>query len=273
MYEMERQVYDDREEAERKRMCEKMRELRKAEKKKSKERQKRIKKERSLLEEKEGDTKRHHLHHRHRNDDGSTPTKNLSLGLAPDRDKSKIEKWEALQGLRIDDQGRARSIQALGAGDLLQDEDDGGMKLIKSGRRTDVVCIDGSRSADKALQHAFVSMPKSHSLLLLHGIYSPSSVPVHPSKEVEKSEHHYDKMCKRAGRDCHFVQFNYKNNREFGERVCQYQNYNNVKSIIMGKRANASNLRRTLMGSSSQSVMDQCDMPVTIVSEKESDVY
>jgi len=41
----------------------------------------------------------------------------------------------------------------------------------------DVVCVDGSKSADKALSQAFKSLPQNHLILLLHGYYSPSSIP------------------------------------------------------------------------------------------------
>jgi len=250
IYEMEQEVRsrqggevrDAREEAERKKISARLRELRKEEQKRSKERQKRFEQERSRIKEQSK----------------QEPSSYRSKG------------YECWQVPKTEEEARGR---VLGVGALIQEEEEDGKKLLKSGRPTDVVLVDGSRSADKALLHAFASMPKRHSFLLLHGIYSPASVPLFPEQEVLNLEHHYNKLCKKAGRDCHFLHFNYRNNRDFGERVCQYQRYPNVKSIVMGKRANTSELRRIFMGSSTQSVMDNCDMPVILVNEKEKIHY
>jgi len=145
--------------------------------------------------------------------------------------------------------------------------------LLASRKPVDVVCVDGSKSADKALSQAFKSLPQNHLILLLHGYYSPSSIPMSPeeSREIGQLEDRYMGLCENYGRKCEFVTFPYSSNRDFGERVCKYERYPNVESIIMGRRGYVSNLRRTMLGSSSQSVIDSCTMPVTMVNEKERD--
>jgi len=184
-----------------------------------------------------------------------------------DRDTRTSEVWDGSLGLRV---GRLSRIPTVGVGDRLGEEDDSNVrKFIKGGRKVDIVCVDGSSSSDKALLHAFEGKPKDHRLMLLHGVYSPASVPFRVDNEINHLADHYHEMCERAGRECHVAYFNFKSNREFGEGVCQFQNYGNVRSITIGKRAHTSSLRRMMLGSSSQSVMEHCDIPVTLVAERE----
>merc|ERR1711879_499577 len=92
------------------------------------------------------------------------------------------------------------------------------------------------------------------------------------SKEALALERKYLDLCEEKGRKCKFVNFSFNSNRNFGEKVCQYETYGNVESIVLGKRGYVSDFRRVLMGSSTQSVLNACSMPITIVNEKEKQI-
>jgi nucleotide-binding universal stress UspA family protein len=142
-------------------------------------------------------------------------------------------------------------------------------KSIRGGQ-DQVVCVDGSKSADRAMRFAFANVPENKRLLLLHGVYTPfnSRIDFH-NRELRRMEAKYLDMCDRAGRECIFAPFEYSRNRGFSDSICHYARANRSPSIIMGKREDVSTLRRTLMGSSTDMVMQDCDVPVTIAySEK-----
>lgn len=134
-----------------------------------------------------------------------------------------------------------------------------------------VVCVDGSRSSDRAVRFALENVPKQRKLLLIHGIYSPiTSRTEDHEPELRRMENKYLDMCRFAGRDCTFVPFEYSRNRSFSEGVCHFARANRSPSIIMGKRDDVSTLRRSLMGSSTSMVMSDCEVPVTIALGRKS---
>jgi len=142
-------------------------------------------------------------------------------------------------------------------------------RMRRTGKAMDgpdqVICVDGSKSSDRAMRFAFDNVPKNKRLLLLHGVYTPlnSRIDYH-NRELERMEDKYLDMCKRAGRECIFAPFEYSRGSSFSEGVCHYARANRSPSIIMGKRDDVSTLRRTFLGSSTDMVMRDCEVPVTI---------
>jgi nucleotide-binding universal stress UspA family protein len=133
--------------------------------------------------------------------------------------------------------------------------------------KTDLVCIDGSAGADRAMLYAARNLPKDHTLLLVHGVHSwmGSSISETDKPDILELEDHYESLCKKAGRDCKFKHFSYTTTSGFGDEVCSIADKKGAASVVIGRRENVSGMRRTLMGSSSQSVMNNCYVPVTIV--------
>jgi hypothetical protein len=182
-------------------------------------------------------------------DDDDSDQEDVNIGVESRR-RPAVEEWDRNKGTRTNlVSGQQHSVKTVGIGDLRvpgKAADQESQRLLHSGRPLDVVCVDGSKSADKALSHALRRLPRNHTFLLLHGNYTPSSSGLDPkeSKEAKAIEDKYLEMCEKRGRKCHFVNFHFSSNRNFGERVCQYEKYDNVESIVMGKRAHVSDFRR-----------------------------
>jgi len=133
----------------------------------------------------------------------------------------------------------------------------------------DVVCVDGSTGADAALVHAAKHEPKEHELLLVHGIYKPlwsNRFDKYDEDQADSVEKYYNEMCDRAGRKCHYKHFAYYTTSGFGDAVCDIAKENEATSVVAGRRQDISPLSRSLMGSSSQSLLNRCELPLTIVS-------
>jgi nucleotide-binding universal stress UspA family protein len=145
-------------------------------------------------------------------------------------------------------------------------EEEGDYKERDFGK-TDIICIDGSAGADRAMLYAARNLPKDHTLLLVHGVHSwmGKSISERDKPDILELEDHYESLCKRAGRDCKFKHFSYTSTSGFGDEVCRIADKKGAASVVIGRRENVSGMRRTLMGSSSQSVMNNCYVPVTIV--------
>jgi hypothetical protein len=264
MHEVEREVFDYFEDEDRD-----MEEVRRLEGEQMKERLRELKRQRKRREREPDRSDRRYR----RNYD-----EEVNIGLESRRRPAE-EEWDRNKGTRtslVD--GKQYNIKTVGVGDLrMPNEPRADMeseRLLASGRPLDVICVDGSKSADKALAYAFKRLPRNHTFFLLHGSYSPSTTGLDPreSKEAAALERKYLDLCEQQGRKCKFVNFSFTSNRNFGEKVCQYEKYQNVESIVMGKRSYVSDFRRVLMGSSTQSVLNSCSMPITIVNEKEKQI-
>lgn len=126
-----------------------------------------------------------------------------------------------------------------------------------------VVCVDDLKESRRALRFALKNVPRNHRLLLVHGKYEGRIGGERAMPEEIRSR--FLRMCKEEGMKCEFKIFDYGSNREFGDKVCRLAERNNAKSVIIGKREDVSDTRRAIIGSSSQSVLSSCGMPVTIV--------
>jgi nucleotide-binding universal stress UspA family protein len=132
--------------------------------------------------------------------------------------------------------------------------------------KTNVICVDGSAGADRAFLYATRNLPKDHTLTLVHGIHSwMGSRSDRDQEEIYDLENHYSDLCKSAGRTCKFRHFPYVSTSGFGDQACRIAEDKGATSLVIGRRENVSGMRRTLMGSSSQSVLNYCRVPVTIV--------
>merc|ERR1711974_264681 len=124
-----------------------------------------------------------------------------------------------------------------------------------------VVCVDDLKESRRALRFALKNVPRNHRLLLVHGKYEGRMGGERVMPEEIRSR--LMRLCKDEGMKCELKVFDYGSNREFGER--RLAERNNAKSVIIGKREDISDTRRAIIGSSSQSVLSSCGMPVTIV--------
>merc|ERR1711879_1091195 len=85
---------------------------------------------------------------------------------------------------------------------------------------------------------------------------------------IEEIRSNLLRLCKDEGRTCEFKSFDYRSNRDFGDKVCSLARRQGAKSVIIGKRDDVSDTRRAIVGSSSQSVLSSCGLPVTVVQSK-----
>jgi nucleotide-binding universal stress UspA family protein len=141
----------------------------------------------------------------------------------------------------------------------------------------DVVCVDSSIASEQAFRYALRNIPRGHTLLLVHGIFTPPGAvdsKIEDEKEMFRVKRKFLALCKQHGRRCAFRDFEFTNNADLGEQVCSIAERQHAGSVILGKRAAASELRRALLGSPSLSVMERCDVPVTLIAErKEGSIF
>jgi len=165
-----------------------------------------------------------------------------------------------------------RIERSLGEGLASSDEDRLASKHIsrRSDGKVDIIAIDGSAGSDRAFLYAVHNLPKDRSLLLVHGVPTMwkrggKEIRERYSSGIQELEERYEGLCHRAGRACEFKHFSYTGTTDFGDRVCQIAEKRGAASVIIGRRENISSMRRALLGSSSQSVMNCCFTPVTVV--------
>jgi nucleotide-binding universal stress UspA family protein len=141
----------------------------------------------------------------------------------------------------------------------------------------DLVCIDSSIASEQAFRYALRNIPRGHTLLLVHGIFTPPGAvdsKLEDENEMLRVKDKFMSLCQRNGRRCAYREFEYTTNNELGDKVCSIADRQNAGSVILGKRADASDLRRAVLGSPSLSVMQQCNAPVTLIAErKEGFIY
>jgi len=138
----------------------------------------------------------------------------------------------------------------------------------------DLVCIDSSIASEQAFRYALRNIPRGHTLLLVHGIFTPPGAvdsKLEDESEMLRVKDKFMSLCQRNGRRCAYREFEFTTNNELGEKVCSIADRQNAGSVILGKRANASDLRRAVLGSPSLSVMQQCNAPVTLIAERKEE--
>jgi hypothetical protein len=128
-----------------------------------------------------------------------------------------------------------------------------------------LICVDGSSDSDKAVRYALENLPKRSKFVLLHGIYSPLATPSNDQPELARMHDKYMRMCDEASRNCTFVPFRYTLAKGFADGVCRYAKHNNAQSIVMGHRKDASLFRRRVLGSTTKTVIRECNATVTVV--------
>merc|ERR1711974_277484 len=129
-----------------------------------------------------------------------------------------------------------------------------------------VVCVDDLKESRRALRFALKNVPRNHRLLLVHGNYESRIADTLTERPpIEEIRSNFLRLCKEEGRACEFKSFDYRSNRDFGEKVCSLARRQGAKSVIIGKRDDVSDTRRAIIGSSSQSVLSSCGLPVTVV--------
>jgi len=138
------------------------------------------------------------------------------------------------------------------------------------GEKVDLIAIDGSEGSDRALLHAARNLPKDHSLLLVHGVPTmwrsgSKALRGEEFEDLRDLEEHYAGLCTQANRNCIFKHFAYTSMTNFGTQVCEIADKKGASSVVIGRREEVSGLRRNLLGSASQSVINRCHVPVTVV--------
>jgi len=139
-----------------------------------------------------------------------------------------------------------------------------------------IICLDESRGAEKAIRFAMETLPKDHGLLLVHGIregYVMGRDDEDVKQERRRIENRFMQMCNNYGRDCRFKHFHFTRLSDFGEEVCDLAERRHAKSVIIGRREDVSDMRRSLVGSASQSVLSACSVPVTVVNDTSKREY
>jgi nucleotide-binding universal stress UspA family protein len=142
---------------------------------------------------------------------------------------------------------------------------------VKFKSDVDLVCVDSSIASDQAFRYALRNIPRGHTLLLVHGIFAPPGAidsKIEDEREMRRVKNKFLTLCERNGRRCAYREFEFATNSELGEKVCGIADRLNAGSVILGKRAAASEARRAVLGSPSLSVMQQCNAPVTLVAER-----
>jgi len=179
---------------------------------------------------------------------------------------------EELQGRRTGYPSKKKTYRKDDDRANLQGIEDSIDQMKAKGGDVDILCVDSSRAAGDVLQHAIRNVPKAHTLLLLHGTYAPLGGLELDSKKDKKerkaAKKQLKRMCSQNGRKCLFKHFDYSSNSDMGEKVCKIAKRKDVSNVIIGRRGEVSDLRRTLMGSPSIAVMRHCEVPVTLVFTK-----
>jgi len=146
----------------------------------------------------------------------------------------------------------------------------------KFGADVDVVCVDSSKASEQAFRYALRNLPRQNTLMLIHGVYSPPGAidsKLEEQKEMKRIEKRMMHLCDKKGRRCIFRNIEFATNDELGEKVCRIAERNHAGSVIVGKKAATSDLRRSLLGSPSVSVMQQCNVPVTLIAERKESSF
>jgi len=139
-----------------------------------------------------------------------------------------------------------------------------------SERPVHILCLDESRGAEKAMRFAMETLPKDHALMLVHGIregYVMGRAEDDVKQERRRVESRFMQMCNDYGRECRFKHFHFTRLSDFGDEVCDLAERRHAKSVIIGRREDVSDVRRSLVGSASQSVLSACSVPVTVVND------
>ncbi|ELR11931.1 cyst specific protein CSP 21, putative [Acanthamoeba castellanii str. Neff] len=148
----------------------------------------------------------------------------------------------------------------------------------------DIVCVDGSEGADRAMQFALRETPPDHRLMLLFGAYVPHKEELSWgtfSVSSMREGHYWDKelpdvyikytdMCQKAGRKCDFIHFHFDRMSKFGDSVCSIADRHHAQNVILARRRRSErSFLGRFLGSGSQAVVDRCgDIPITLVTVK-----
>jgi len=141
----------------------------------------------------------------------------------------------------------------------------------------DVVCVDGSEGADRAIEFALSETPPERRLVLLFGAQVPLRESLAASSFMREGHYwdrnlpdvyaKYTERCQKAGRRCDFVHFHFHGMSQFGQHVCSVARKRHAHSVIMGRRRKEERtITGRFLGSGSQTVVNSCsDLPVTLV--------
>jgi len=139
-------------------------------------------------------------------------------------------------------------------------------------RRVHVIAVDGSDSSDKAFDWAVRNTDPNDRFVVAKGRGMPAKALMpgflkdSDMKAREDSANvltQYEQKCKEAGRICNLTQFEYDTPLGFAKEVCRLGKTSLAADIIMGSRGLSKT--RALFGSSSAAVLNNCDMPITII--------
>jgi len=148
-------------------------------------------------------------------------------------------------------------------------EAEGRHKRASHQRRKHVVCVDNTDESLRAFRYAAKHLPRGDRLILTHGLYEGLSG--HDEVDEQRMARVRDKYltaCADFDRKCEFRPFSYYSTGDFGDQVCNLAERTGALSVVVGKRAEVSDMRRTLLGSASRSVTSSCRLPVKVVSHK-----
>jgi nucleotide-binding universal stress UspA family protein len=138
------------------------------------------------------------------------------------------------------------------------------------------VCVDGSPGSEAAFMFAAKATPKNDEFVIATGMFRDTSmeamgVGMSESRqkmvegEMERLQDKFGALCKEYGRKCHFETIDFTTVSQLGFEVNTLAERNNARSVLVGSRGYGSFASSVIMGSVSNSIMHQCNRPVTIV--------
>ena len=162
------------------------------------------------------------LHHRNQPTSNYQPTSKMNRSRESRREYGDIdrEEWRMRRGSRR--------------------EEDIGLE-----EKVHVVCVDDLAASRRALRFALKNVPRNHRLLLVHGNYESRIADTLTERPpIEEIRSNFLRLCKEEGvratttqhdthtshsttlttlilqRACEFKSFDYRSNRDFGDKVC-----------------------------------------------------
>jgi len=147
-----------------------------------------------------------------------------------------------------------------------EDDDEENDTLGRRGDRLHIVCVDDTEDAMRAFRFAAIHLPHKDRLILTRGLYE--GITGHDEADEQRMRRVREKFlsaCADYDRKCVFRPFAYHSTHDFGKQVCNLADRLGARSVVVGKRAEVSDMRRSILGSASRSVESRCRVPVMVV--------
>eukprot|EP01089_Gocevia_fonbrunei_P019720 TRINITY_DN7075_c0_g1_i1.p1 TRINITY_DN7075_c0_g1~~TRINITY_DN7075_c0_g1_i1.p1 ORF type:complete len:161 (+),score=8.15 TRINITY_DN7075_c0_g1_i1:86-568(+) len=141
--------------------------------------------------------------------------------------------------------------------------------------------VDAGEIAETAFDWACKNLPPKARFVIVHGEAQESEVVtlgeniIHlqtrytPSKNPSDDSvlQKYKLLCAQNNRKCRFASIKYANTSDLGASICAIAKHIQANSVLCGSRRHGP-VGRTIFGSTSASILQECNCPITIFPAK-----